>query len=76
MIAVSNGTLKTYLEERKERCAELLQNMVDLHIQLVGLEKWAPSLEDGVCNLQNTNVDGRVGGRQLGNEVLDGKQTK
>jgi hypothetical protein len=76
MIAVSNGTLKTYLEERKERCAELLQNMVDLHIQLVGLEKWAPPLEDGVCNLQNTNVDGRVGGRQLGNEVLDGKQTK
>lgn len=63
----------SYLQETEERSAELLQHMVDLHVQIVGLEERAPPLENGVCNLQHANVGGRVI-RQLRNEILGRRQ--
>jgi hypothetical protein len=65
------GASRSYLEETEERSAELLEHMVDLLVQLVGLEERAPPLENGVCNLQHTDVGGRVI-RQLRNEILKG----
>lgn len=51
------------LDQSQEWVAELVENMVDLNVKLVGLEERSPALEDGVRNLEDTNVDGRVGWR-------------
>lgn len=60
-----------YLEQSEERSTELAQDMIDLSVEGIGLEQRSPSLENGVCDLQHTNVDGRVGRRQLGNKILN-----
>jgi hypothetical protein len=59
-----------YLKQGQERSAKLAKNMVDLRIKRIGLEQRSPSLENGVRDLEHTNVDGRVGRRQLGNKIL------
>jgi len=47
--------------------------MVDLYVQFIGLEERAPPLENGVRNLQHTDVGGRVV-RQLRNKILEGRE--
>lgn len=51
------------LNQGQEWVAELVENMVDLNVKLVGLEERSPALKDGVRNLEDTDVDGRVGWR-------------
>lgn len=63
-----------YLKQGQERSAKLAENMVDLRIKRIGLEQRSPSLENGVRDLEHTNVDGRVGRRQLGNKILTGQR--
>ena len=44
--------------------------MVDLGIELVGSIERFPSLEDGVCDFENANIDFRVGGRETADKIL------
>jgi ribosomal protein S17E len=60
-----------YLKQGQERSTKLVKNMVNLRIKRIGLEQRSPSLENGVRDLEHTNVDSRVGRRQLGNEILN-----
>lgn len=65
-MGIEYGTKSTggnYLKQSQERSTELAQDVVDLRVESIGLEQGSPSLENGVCNLQHTNIDGRVGRR-------------
>lgn len=57
------------LQLLQERLAELGQDVVDLGEEAVGAEERAPSLEDGVCDAQDADVDGGVVGGQARDEV-------
>lgn len=59
-----------YLEEGQKRIPEFVQDVVDLRVQLIGLEQGPPSLENRVCDLKHANVDGRVVGRHFRHEIL------
>ena len=50
-----------YLEKSQERSTKLAENVVDLGVERIRLEQGSPSLENGMRNLQHTDVDGRVG---------------
>jgi hypothetical protein len=49
-----------YLKQDEIWGPELSEDMVDLGVQLVGAVEGPPSLEDGMCDLQDSNVDGDV----------------
>lgn len=51
--------------------AKGLQHMVDFNVELVRLSQRAPSVENGVCDFEDTDVDLGVGGRKTADEILE-----
>ena len=50
----------TYDKELHKGLSKSFNNMVDLHVQLVGAEKRSPAGENGVCYFENANIDLRI----------------
>lgn len=60
----------TYHKKVDKSLAKSLNDMVDLHIQLVCSEQGSPSHKDGMCDLEDTNVDLGVRGRESADKFL------
>ncbi len=60
----------THNEKLEKGFAKGLQHMVDFNVQLVGLSQRAPSVENGVRDFENANVDFGVGSRKSADKIL------
>lgn len=54
---MSEARKSTYDKQLNERLPERLNDMVDLQVKLVCSEQRTPATEDGVCNLEDTDID-------------------
>ncbi|KAI6754965.1 hypothetical protein HG531_004071 [Fusarium graminearum] len=62
--------INTYHKKLKESLTKCLDDMVDLHVELICTEQGSPSGEDRVCNFENTNVDLGISGGKSADELL------
>jgi hypothetical protein len=56
---------KGYLEKSQERISESLKDVVDFNVKFIGAEKWPPSLENRMRNLQDTDVGSGILGLEF-----------
>jgi hypothetical protein len=63
--------LGSYGKQLDEGFSKFGEDMINLRVKIIGCEEWSPSLEDRMCDFQDTKIDLSIFRRESRNQVLE-----